>query len=193
MANEKGCLFVSEDAGKNWTTASLDQNVLDAFAHPNGSIFAVTETVNTTSYPPGGDSISTTDKNGVAHYPHDHLLVSRDNGRDWTEITPTLRSAFGLFGIFQDPDHPDLICVRSAEINHTSRTFFYQADDSHYHWKEIPFERWPGDRFPGEDDFYSGGNSIMPAYLENSSSTLIAVRAITPLCQLLPYSGKARL
>jgi hypothetical protein len=169
LRDTKGSLFVSDDAGKNWTATSLDQNVLDAFAHPNGFIFAVTDTLSTTPLPGQNESqwAFTTGIPGVKYYEDQYLLVSRDKGQTWRDITPAKPLHFGLYGIFRDPDHPNLVCVRSAQIGHSSRTFFYQADDSGYHWKEIPFEQWPGNRFPGEDGFTLSGNVVMPAYLEN--------------------------
>ena len=140
FAKIKGSLFVSEDAGKTWTASSIDQDVLDAFMQPDGSIFAVTQTMVTTS--PGENATWTTDANGVNDYPSQHLLVSRDNGHAWKDITPTLRSGFGLYGLFQDPDHPDLVCVSSTMINHAARRFIFQAADETYQWQEFPDEEW---------------------------------------------------
>lgn len=170
---EKGALFISQDAGTTWTASSLDRPILDAFVHPNGSLFVVTDTQGTT--PPPGQNESqwafTRGEPGVKYYEAQNLLVSQDNGQTWKDITPALPLHFGLFGIFRDPKHPSLVCVRSAEMNHTSRTFFYQADDSSYHWKMIPFEQWQGDRFPGGDSMWypaQGCNgSDMPATLGN--------------------------
>ncbi|HUB68250.1 MAG TPA: sialidase family protein, partial [Candidatus Methylacidiphilales bacterium] len=150
---KEGCLFVSEDAGKTWTPSSLSQNVMHAFITPDGSIFAATEGIVTTPPPPRGGYLTwTTDKDGVKHYPSVHLLVSRDNGHGWKDITPPLQSGFGLDSIFQDPDHPNRVCVSSSAINHSSRDFFYQAsDDTYSSWREIRDDDWSG----GHKQLYS--------------------------------------
>lgn len=170
--NEEGALFLSHDAGKTWQALPLHQQIMDAFIHPDGSIYAVTETMVTTPFPPGGNSVSTTGKDGVTYYPSEHLLVSRDPGVTWKDITPPLRAAFGLYGIFQDPDHPDLVCVGSAMIYHVSRTLFYQAEDANYHWKEISWEEAETKLHRPQNFFWriaSGGhnNGDAPATLEN--------------------------
>ena len=169
-----GSLFISDDAGKSWTASSINagQNVLDAFAQPGGSIFVVTETMVTTPFHPGDNSISTTGTDGVTYYPSQHLLLSRDNGHAWKDITPPLRAAFGLFGIFPDPDHPDLVCVLSSQISHTSRTFIYQAEGETYHWKEFGLDEWHGGRDLWGDLAWSPGgggtnNSNVTATLNN--------------------------
>jgi hypothetical protein len=170
--NKASGLWISGDTGKTWTQV-LKENVSDAFIQPNGSLYAVVIRATTTPFPPGGDSISSTDSKGIAHYPSIHLLVSKDNGQNWSDITPKLRPAFGLWGIVQDPDHADLVCVRSNQIGHLSRTFIFQATDKNYRWKEYRSDEWPHE-LSSEDDIFArpmSGTatsiSDMPANLEN--------------------------
>ncbi len=165
-------LWISGDTGKHWTQV-LKENVSDAFIHPDGSLYAVVGRTTTTPFPPGADSISSKDAGGIVHYPSIHLLVSRDDGRNWDDITPQLRSAFGLWGIAQDPDHADLVCVRSNEIAHLSRTFIFQATDKNYHWQEYQSDEWHHELSSGDDLFVQPMSgtatscSDMPANLEN--------------------------
>lgn len=170
--NETTGLWITGDTGKTWTQV-LKENVTDAFIHPDGSLYAVVGRTTTTPFPPGGNSISSTDAKGVVHYPSIHLLVSRDDGRNWDDITPKLYPAFGLGGIVQDPDHADLVCVRSSMINHTSWTFIYQATDKSYHWQEYRSDEWHHDLSSGDDLFATpiSGTATSctetPANLEN--------------------------
>jgi hypothetical protein len=151
----------------------LQESVLDVYIHPDGSLYAVVGRTTTIPFPPGGDSTSTTDATGVAYYPSIHLLVSRDDGGNWDDITPVLRPAFGLWGIFQDPDHAELVCVRSNGISHLSRTFIFQAADKNYHWKEYRSDEWPHEPSSGYDIFAQPASgtasscSDMPATLKN--------------------------
>jgi hypothetical protein len=148
MPETRGSLYISDDGGKSWAASWLNanQNVLDAFAQPGGSIFAIT------------------------HDSSDHLLLSRTHGYTWKDITPPLQPGFGLFGISPDPDHPGLVCVRSGMIGHISRTSIYQAEDETYHWSEYPLEDWHNGRdLWGDFGPPAGGtnNSNMPATLKN--------------------------
>jgi hypothetical protein len=170
--NKTSGLWISGDTGKTWTQV-LKENVSDAFIHPDGSLYAVVARTTRTPFPPGGDSVSSTDAKGIPYYPSIHLLVSRDGGRNWNDITPQLRPAFGLWGIVQDPDHVDLICVRSDQIMHLSRTFIFQATDKNYHWRENRSDEWHHELSSVDDLFerpMSGtatSISELPANLEN--------------------------
>ncbi len=96
----KGSLYLSPDDGKTWKLTSLPGNVLDVFLHPDGAIYAATETDTTVPFPPGGNSISWTNDKGVAVYPSIHMAVSRDGGTTWQDITPKIPAAFGAMGYF---------------------------------------------------------------------------------------------
>jgi hypothetical protein len=163
-------LYLSKDNGATWRGVKIDGDPVDVFIHPNGSIFLAAHYTTTT--PPPGPDASWSESNGVKHYNAERLLVTHDDGATWTDITPHLNSNFGLYGIFRDPDHPDLVCVRSAEMGHISHTFLYQAMDAHYAWSGYHDEDWHHGAAMNNRDFYRplmGGanNSDMPANLEN--------------------------
>jgi hypothetical protein len=140
---DKGTVGIelSEDGGKTWRLLSLKGNPVDVFLHPDGSIFVAEQKFVTT--PPYKDAGAWTfGANGIKQYDVEQLLVSRDKGRTWKDITPALFPGFGLDGIFQDPDHRRLVCVSSTQIGHTSREFIFQAADAKYQWKSIDEENW---------------------------------------------------
>ncbi len=158
-----GSLFISDDCGKSWAATSIqrEQNVVDAFAQPGGAIFAIIKNFVTQPFPQG-DSVSRS-------HLLEQLILSRDNGQTWRDITPHLHEGFAMYGISSDPDHQGLICVRSSQMGRLSQTFVYQADDAAYHWKEYPLGEWHGgrDMWSNLTSIPSGGsnNSNMPATL----------------------------
>ncbi len=164
----KGSLYLSPDDGKTWSPMAPPEEVEDVFLHPDGSIYAATEELTNVPFPPGGNSVSVTAPNGTALYPHVHLKMTRDDGKTWQDITPPVRAAFGLWGLFRDPDHPDLVCIGSNMIMHTSMTLIYQAADPSYHWTETRSDKWhDGKRLYGDWWGVPMGNSSMMATLDN--------------------------
>jgi len=148
----KGSLYLSPDNGVTWKKV-MDGNVLHVFLHPDGAIYVATEELSKVPFPPGGDSISIGAPDGTQLYPHEHLRMSRDDGKTWRDITPPARATFGISGIFRDPDHPTLVCVRSNQMQGVTsfghddlRTFIDQAVDENFHWSETSLEKWHGGR-----------------------------------------------
>jgi hypothetical protein len=170
---EKGTVGIelSENGGKTWRLLSLEGNPLDVYLHPDGSIFVAEQKfVPTPPYKNAG--AWTFGANGIKQYDVEQLLVSRDKGRTWKDITPPVVPGFGLGSIFQDPDHRHLVCVTSSQIDHTSRDYIFQAADSKYQWKSIDEEKWhhqaPRDRYVFAMIPRGGANNTdLPANLAN--------------------------
>jgi hypothetical protein len=138
-------LYLSPDGGVTWRKTLLDEPIVDVYLNPDGAIYVVDEAADTKPLPgqSAADWQSTTG-DGVKHYAAQHLMVSRDAGWSWTDITPKLNPHFGMYGIMQDPDNPTLVDVQSAEIGHMSWSFYYKARDVSYtNWTEIRSDQWP--------------------------------------------------
>lgn len=109
-------LYLSEDDGQSWRLVSAKDDYGPVFLHPNGTLYAVT--------------------NSVTFRDHAHIWMSKDQGESWREITG------GTFGmilyIFADPDHPDLICLFGNSI----RGYVFQPSDENYEWHHIVEWDW---------------------------------------------------
>ncbi len=133
-------LFTSEDAGRTWRLANeLDgpgepANVTSLFRHRDGVLYALA----------GRDAINTS-----------QIWRSRDDGRTWSDITGPADSG-GLYRIFPDPDHPNLVCLGQSMI----RGYVWQADDDRYRWEIAREWEWePTDRVAAwrrRDESYGG-------------------------------------
>ncbi len=62
-------------------------------------------------------------------------MWSPDMGGTWKDITSNLPDNYTFFSIFQDPDHPDQVCVAGNHFSISiSAGSIFQADDTTYHW-----------------------------------------------------------
>lgn len=121
-------LYLSQDDGQTWRLISDNDDYGPVFLHPNGDLFAVTNSLTI---------------NGPAR-----VLISKSLGEDWRDITG---NSFGQISyIFADPDHPDLICLGGNSM----RNYIFQATDANYEWKATrEWEWWP--RHMTEEIFFS--------------------------------------
>ena len=118
-------LYASHDDGRTWHLNSRIDNFDLIFLHPDGSLFAATS----------NSKGKTT------------LNVSKDEGQSWRDITGNDMGMIG--GIFADPDHPHLACVRVFGI----RPYIYQASDERYVWTEnTEWDWWAKHKTP--DHFF---------------------------------------
>ncbi len=157
MMKEPNTLFVSKDLGLSWTLTSTQYNLLDAFVHPDGSLYAVAYIKTTT--PPSKKnpsySESTSSADGQTYYPERRVLVSHNLGKSWSDISEGLPTQYENF-VVQDPDHPELISVVSSRPMHAFSVDVYQADDQHYHWRKT--EKHPNE-LPGNRENIFGSLS----------------------------------
>jgi len=168
------CLFFSKDAGQTWDKLAAGWSFENAFIHPNGSIFASVER-HTPTLPAGETEVNGpawTTINGEKQYIYERIVVSRDQGRTWTEISKNTPAAFGFYGFFQDPDHPDLVCFQGAGKSHLTRSVVFQADNDTFDWKMTPASDWKGGVLtdgPRFEPFVSGAlmNMRIHAMLSN--------------------------
>lgn len=120
-------LYRWTDSSRKWELVSKAYDFQEAFFHPNGTIYAIVM-----------KTFKSKDVKGV--YWHDEktqeiirwlILMSKDKGKSWRDITGKIPVGANLYGIRQDPDHPNLICLGGNLI----RGYTYYADDESYDWK----------------------------------------------------------
>jgi hypothetical protein len=149
VTKEPTTLYVSEDLGLSWKLTSTEYNLMEAFIHPDGTLYAVAY-IKSASAPTKSNpeySESSTGEDGQTFYPERRLLASHNLGKSWTDISEGLPTQYESM-IVQDPDHPDLICIETRRPMHPFPLYVYQADDRNYHWKktgkspnELPINR----------------------------------------------------
>lgn len=114
-------LYLSRDEGQTWRLMSDEHHFKNVFLHKNRQLFAIVEERFITDM--GQKAV------------RDRILVSFDLGLTWEDITGDI--GMQLFDIFQDPDHPDLVCLRGQTV----RIYVLQAEDEDYDW-EMVREYW---------------------------------------------------
>lgn len=122
-------LFLSKDGGKTWQVLSRKFEYKHLFVHPlTGEFFAIIDY-----------QWLETQKDGyLAHCSADKIVRSTD-GKNWVDITHGPGYVADLVSIFQDPDHPNRICVGACLV----RYIVYQyTDDNYSDWKGIRGDTW---------------------------------------------------
>lgn len=130
-------LYSSRDNGANWQLLNREYDFRHVHLH-NSVLYAIVEMqfeIESTP-PPGGKP--TEQKKSRRFGISQRILMSRDAGRSWREITGSLAKGIQLFGIFPDPDHSNLICVNAWG----TRGYVLQAPDENYHWEMLAENVW---------------------------------------------------
>ena len=156
ITEAKAEFYVSKDFGRTWECASGGHHFTDVFVQSNGILYA-NEMMLTLDPPPHTDKDSlgsTTDHEGNRRYIWYRVMVSRDLGKNWLDISEGLSPQYSYF-ILRDFDHPERIRLSGAEEGHLSRQRFYEAADQNDHWKEIPWRVWRKDQSEREYIFGS--------------------------------------
>jgi hypothetical protein len=135
-------VFVSKDLGQTWTQTSSGVNFLNLSITQNGILYGE-ELLETEDVPQEGPSEWTTSKDGKRTYLVRHVVMSRDLGKTWNDISGNIPQGYD-YSFFPDVEHPDLICLEGNESFHPMRTIFFQADDQSYQWKNVPEDLWRG-------------------------------------------------
>jgi hypothetical protein len=78
----------------------------------------------------------------------DRILASKDSGKTWTDISDGIAPFLRLDEILADPDHKDLVCLRSSG---KQERYWCQASDGGYRWAQITEPEW--DRRHGSHNY----------------------------------------
>lgn len=142
-------LYSSSDSGQHWSLVRKDMNFKDVYVHPNGTIYAITEDLYT-------DNSVSRESNKPKKYLCDLILISKDGGKSWRDITGSKWPGLMLVTIIADPDHPDLVCISGNLL----RGYVLQASDENYNWKPIVEWEWDKQHETDESFFqrYSGSS-----------------------------------
>lgn len=131
-------LYRSLDAGRNWQVANSQYQFNFPFLHSDGILYSIIGLTGEMDPSPGEKlAYHYPDGKKVIYY-YDRIIMSGDKGNTWKDISGDTSRGLSLYGFFQDPDHPDLVCVSG---NHT-RGYILQANDKNYRWNEIREDGW---------------------------------------------------
>lgn len=156
-------LYRSADSGRHWNLISKGYDFRHVYLHPNGTIYAVVE--KAFEIPAGASTngawVEESDStDGPAHARRDLILMSKDNGKNWRDITGSIPVGETIYNIFPDPDHPDLVCLSTNCI----RSYVRQSEDENYSWKSERVWVWAEQHETDETFFRRGCGSQTIAY-----------------------------
>ena len=122
-------LLVSFDRGETWRVLSRAFEFLSLFVHPeDGRLYAIIQ------YEWQQD-----DDEGFLRRHHANKVVVSEDGKRWRDITRGPGYVATLSEVFQDPDHPDRVCVRGNIL----RSYVMQyTDDQYSDWVMIRAWDW---------------------------------------------------
>lgn len=130
-------IYVSNDQGTSWDLVSEHPHYRYVLLTTSGVLFAIA---------------------------NNKVLESHDMGKTWREI---YSDSMTVFSIFEDPDHPDLVCLRGYGL----RGYVLQASDDRYAWNKIRegtwYEKHPLPFFRQRYFVTHGGLHHLPATLSN--------------------------
>jgi len=152
-------LYVSQDNGQHWQLVSKDYDFRKMFLHPDGTLYAIVamekkigpEKAKKTA---GVWLSDQADEEGNKTISFNRILMSIDSGRSWRDISSGIGRGFTLASIFQDPDHPELVCLNGGDI----RAYVLQATDKNYKWQTTRHWDWWKTR-ETEEEFFRGAYS----------------------------------
>jgi hypothetical protein len=132
--------------GSKWELLSTEYDFKHVYVHENGVIYAI---------------IGITGKEGGQTFFCDRIVLSKDSGKHWEDISHDLGRGIMLFGIFQDPDHKKLVCLDASSI----RGYILQANDEGYKWNLTRDGDWYAKHSPQEtffaDEYSTGTTAFM--------------------------------
>jgi hypothetical protein len=165
-------LYRSRDDGQHWQLVTSVYDLRDVFLHPNGTLYAIIRVVM---------------KKPEATTIRDRIIMSRDEGQSWTDITGTLGPGIGLSKIMADPDHPPLVIMLAESM----RAIIAQAQDERYQWELTREWDWMEQHMTDEVFFYrdysTGATLYMfPATLSNYFQYDFGSRADLPAFDIVP-------
>jgi len=137
-------LYRFDPVGEKWELLSTAYDFKHVFVHKDETIYAI---------------VGITEKQEHRTFFYDRILLSTDSGKHWEDITHDIGHGVGLYGIFQDPDHKELVCLSGNAI----RGLVLQADDKSYKWTLLREWEWWGKHSPMKfffADAYSTGTTL---------------------------------
>ena len=137
-------LYRYDPTGGKWELLSTEYDFKHIYVHEDGKIYAI---------------VGITEKKGGQTSFYDRILLSKDSGKHWEDISHDLGCGIGLFGIFQDPDHKKLVCLKADCL----RDYVLQANDEGYKWNLTQLWDWYAKHSPKEaffEDEYSTGTTL---------------------------------
>ncbi len=158
-------LYGSNDNGQTWSLLSNAYNFQSAFLHNDRSLYAIVTTKREITNPPQiAQDIpwQVTKPDGEQYYIRDIIIVSKDFGRTWQDITGNIPAGVRLYGVFQDPDHSDLVVLLGNSI----RNYIFQSSDKSYDWQMSIEWIWSSSHAKSEDDFFQKGYSTQTILFE---------------------------
>ncbi len=165
-------LFSTSDNGSTWRLVSNAYQFSHAFLHPDGTLYAIAAITFPCAEPIRDakavlDSLSGASLNRTCF--RNIVVMSSDFGQNWHDISGNIAGGVSLYGIFQDPNHPDLIILSGNSV----RNYILQATDKNYGWQMHRTLDWlKTHTFPGHDFFtkaYATQTTLymLPATLAN--------------------------
>ena len=128
-------LYRADPSGDKWELLSAEYNFKYVYVHQDKTIYGIVEI--------------TEERDGQTIY-YDRILRSTDSGKHWEDISHDTGLGVELAGIFQDPDHKELVCLWAS----TARLLVMQADDKSYKWKSTAEWGWRRNHAP-KDSFFA--------------------------------------
>jgi hypothetical protein len=130
-------LYHSTDGGVTWRLISGDYDFQQVFLHRDGSLYAIVMRTEKT-------------KEGTAYRWSILRAPVVVVPAKWLDITGDIGAGVTLHGIFEDPDHDGLVCLRGNCI----RNYVIQAQDKNYRWEMTPETHWDRWRQPETDESF---------------------------------------
>jgi photosystem II stability/assembly factor-like uncharacterized protein len=136
-------LYVSHDSGWTWCLVSADHDFRSAHLHQSGGLYAIVEE----------DMRS-------------RIVLSRDSGLTWDDISGDIGAGVSLLDIHDDPDNADGVVLRGNSV----RGLILQTSDGGDHWESIPEWAWLSDHGMTTIDLHAGDCLILPDRFESPTT-----------------------
>jgi len=128
-------LYDSADGGMTWRLLSGAHDFRQVLLHRDGALYAI---------------VACTEKNKETTFYRDRILRAPAIAvpPKWVDITGEIGTGVELHGIFEDPDHADLVCLRGNCI----RNYVIHAKDKNYDWDMT--REWEWRKQPETDESF---------------------------------------
>jgi len=119
-------LYDSTDGGLSWRLISGDHRFKEVLLHRDGSLYAIVQRPEEA-------------EGGIRWNSSILRAPAIADPPQWKDITGKLGTNMPLFDLFEDPDHPGLVCLHASGL----RGYVVQAQDKNYDWKMTREWDWP--------------------------------------------------
>ncbi len=122
-------LLLSHDRGTTWRVLSRQFNFRTLFVHPlDGRLYAIIDY-----------EWQETGKDGYLQHCFANKIVVSEDGHRWKDITRGPGYVATLLDVFQDPEHPNRVCVSASVIR---LSVLQYTDDAYSNWEWIHGSSW---------------------------------------------------